>query len=107
MNAESFDVKERWEFGAGHKKTRPPIGGTPGGLALPDKGRGNRGMSPLSSCSHLKAETLGSPLYLGTMALVLWLRAKATTPRVFGLTCDSLSQSVATGWPRKANLWQH
>jgi len=34
------------QFGAGHKKTRPPIGGTPGGLALPDKGRGNSGDGP-------------------------------------------------------------
>ena len=30
----------------GSYKKRPPIGGTPGGLALPDKGRGNRGMGP-------------------------------------------------------------
>jgi hypothetical protein len=36
------------------------------------------GMGPLSSCPHLKAGTPGSPLYLGTMALVL--RAKATQP---------------------------
>ena len=28
---------------------------------------------PLSSCSHLKADTLCSPLYLETMALVLWI----------------------------------
>ena len=72
MNAESFDVKERWEFGAGHKKTRPPVGGTPGGLALPDKGRGLGGTDlPLSSYPHLRVETLSSPLYLETMALVL------------------------------------
>ena len=56
------------------KKARPPIGGTPGGLALPDKGRGIRGMGrPLSSRPHMKAERLSSPLYLGTMALVLWI----------------------------------
>jgi len=33
-----------------------------------------RGMGlPLSSCPHLKAETFSSPLYLETMALMLWI----------------------------------
>jgi hypothetical protein len=30
-------------------------------------------VAPLSSCPYLRAETLSSPLYLGTMALVLWI----------------------------------
>jgi hypothetical protein len=30
---------------------------------------------PLSSCPHLKTETPGSPLYLETVALVLWIKA--------------------------------
>ena len=29
--------------------------------------------APLSSCAHLNAETLSTPLYLQTMALVLWI----------------------------------
>ena len=29
--------------------------------------------SPLSSCPHLKAQMLGSPLYLQTMELMLWV----------------------------------
>ena len=44
-----------------------------------DLGLGGMG-PPLSSCPHLKTETLGSPLYLETMALVLWIiRIRSST----------------------------
>ena len=46
----------------------------------------------------IKAIRPGSPL---TMALALWIILRT------GLACDDLSQSLATGWPLKANLWQH
>jgi hypothetical protein len=33
--------------------------------------------------------------------------ARSSSAWVISTACDNLSQSLATGWPQKANLWRH
>ena len=106
----------RQEFGVGHKKIRPPIGGHRAVLhfQIRDRGLGGYAGLSLSSCPHLKAEELSSPLYLGTVSLMLWIvpippRATAATPRVLGLpaiVCRDLSRRVCHEKQNFGLAWQ-